>query len=156
MIEKQDGVCLVSFSQDKLNTEEQMVQLKETLRPLVPAERAVVLDLDGIRFLGSNCLGTMISFAWAVRERGGDVKFCGVHPWIMEVFKVLLIVDYFQVLEDRHEALVTSWSVPSAALVEATRDIAKILRVAQGVHWWDTVTTDEIHRRTPPDFELDC
>jgi anti-anti-sigma regulatory factor len=49
----------------------------------------VVLDFSGVETMASAGLGWVIRFwKWVRVERGGEVVFCGLGPWLSEVFRL--------------------------------------------------------------------
>lgn len=81
-------------------------QFEETLQAEIEAGRTrIVVDCSKLTYISSAGLGVFMSFIEEIRERGGDIKICGLVPKVRHTFEILGFHDIFDLLDD----------VPSAA-----------------------------------------
>lgn len=63
----------------------------------------VVLDLEGLRFINSQCIGVLMNSLKEIRSREGDIVLAAVPPNVDQLFKVLgfkKIFKYYDTVED--------------------------------------------------------
>ncbi|QDV36462.1 hypothetical protein ElP_43880 [Tautonia plasticadhaerens] len=86
------GVVVVRFLVDSIWTPSVVDRFGGDLRGLadrLERRAGVVLDFTGVEAIVSTGLGWVIRFfKWVRVERGGDVVFCGLGPWLSEVFRL--------------------------------------------------------------------
>lgn len=86
------GVIVVQFLVDSIWTPAVVDRFGVELRGLVDRldhRSGVVLDFSGVEAIVSTGLGWVIRFfKWVRVERDGEVIFCGLGPWLSEVFRI--------------------------------------------------------------------
>ncbi|MBI2091375.1 MAG: STAS domain-containing protein [Deltaproteobacteria bacterium] len=62
--------------------------------------RKFIVDVSSVSFIDSMGLGAMISLLRKTREKGGDVKLCGINKEIKEIFEITRLNKLFEVCAD--------------------------------------------------------
>jgi len=65
----------------------------------------IVVDCEKLNYISSAGLGVFMSFIEEVRDRGGDIKICGLTPKVKHTFDILGFQDIFEMLDDQQTAL---------------------------------------------------
>ena len=60
----------------------------------------IIVDCQKLDYISSAGLGVFMSFVEDVRDRGGDIKICGLTSNVREVFDILGFPQIFDVLDD--------------------------------------------------------
>lgn len=66
--------------------------------------RALIVDLESVRYVDSSGLSSLVNVATAVEGNGGRVFLCHVDPSVHKVLEMTRLTEYFVVVEDRDEA----------------------------------------------------
>ena len=69
------------------------------------AQVRLVVDGRDLTYISSAGLGVFMGFIEEVRERGGDIKICGLVPKVRQVFELLGFHKVYEILDDRDAAL---------------------------------------------------
>src|SRR5262245_57195940 len=70
-----------------------------------PGPWRVVLDLSGVRQINSAAIGILINFQKRVRDAGGTLKVCGIHPNVIDVFRLTKMDQILDLCPTRKDAL---------------------------------------------------
>lgn len=62
--------------------------------------RRVILDLSRVQFVDSSGLGKIVAGARAAREKGGDIRICGVQEPVMVLFSMVRLSEVVGIDED--------------------------------------------------------
>jgi anti-sigma B factor antagonist len=65
----------------------------------------IVVDCAKLTYISSAGLGVFMGFIEEVREKGGDIKICGLLPKVLQVFELLGFPELFEIVGERPEAL---------------------------------------------------
>jgi anti-sigma B factor antagonist len=65
----------------------------------------IIVDCEKLNYISSAGLGVFMSFIEEVRERGGDIKICGLAPKVKHTFEILGFQDLFEMLADQSAAV---------------------------------------------------
>ena len=65
----------------------------------------VIIDMDGLEFLSSAGVGSILGTIELSREAGGDIILCNVCANVMHVLKVLDLDEYMTIRADEREAV---------------------------------------------------
>ncbi len=65
----------------------------------------LIVNCEKLTYISSAGLGVFMSFIEEVRERGGDIKICGLAPKVKHTFEILGFQDLFEMLEDQPAAV---------------------------------------------------
>jgi anti-sigma B factor antagonist len=64
-----------------------------------------VLDFSSVNHMSSSALGMLITLNKRVREKGGQLRLCGIQPAIMEVFVITRLNEILQIFQTREQAI---------------------------------------------------
>ena len=64
----------------------------------------IIVNCEKLNYISSAGLGVFMSFIEEVRERGGDIKICGLVPKVKHTFEILGFQDIFDMLDDQLKA----------------------------------------------------
>lgn len=64
-----------------------------------------VLDMDGIHFIDSSGLGSMVASLRSVSKAGGDIKVCALQPEVRSIFELTRLHRLFDIFDDSNEAI---------------------------------------------------
>jgi len=90
---------------DELSINEIGEQLT-TMVAKAPAPK-FVLDFSGVAHMSSSALGMLITLHKRLREKGGELRLCGIQPAILEVFVITRLNEIFTICQTREQALQT-------------------------------------------------
>jgi len=80
-------------------------QFENAIQESVDAGRInIIVNCDKLSYISSAGLGVFMSFIEEVRERGGDIKICGLTPKVKHTFEILGFQDIFEMLDDQPTA----------------------------------------------------
>jgi anti-sigma B factor antagonist len=65
----------------------------------------MIVDCARLTYISSAGLGVFMSFVEDVREKGGDIKICGLTDVVYQVFDILGFPALFDVVPDRQAAI---------------------------------------------------
>jgi anti-sigma B factor antagonist len=65
----------------------------------------IIVNCEKLNYISSAGLGVFMSFIEEVRERGGDIKICGLTPKVKHTFEILGFQDLFEMLDDQPTAV---------------------------------------------------
>lgn len=105
-VEYREGATVVAFTDDKILEDTDVRALRESIEAVIEQAGGLhlVLDFRHVRFLSSAVLGLLIRINKRVREQGGQLKLCNIHPGIYEVFKITRLTNVFEIYEDVNSA----------------------------------------------------
>jgi len=102
------GIVVIEFgpSYDSLNDdaleEAGGLLLTEAVHAQPPR---LVLDLSQTSFIGSTFIELLVRAWKRLRERGGTMVFCGLHPFCTEVLEVTRLTTLWDIYATRDEAV---------------------------------------------------
>lgn len=64
-----------------------------------------VLDFSSVAHMSSSALGMLITLHKRIREKGGELRLCGIQAAIQEVFVITRLNEIFQISQTREQAL---------------------------------------------------
>jgi anti-sigma B factor antagonist len=101
-VEYIDGATVVAFTDDKILEDTDVRALRQSVEAVVEQVGGLhlVLDFRHVKFLSSAVLGLLIRISKRVRELGGELKLCSIHPGIYEIFKITRLTNVFDIYED--------------------------------------------------------
>ena len=81
-------------------------RFEKAMQDEVDAEKVrLIVDCSGLTYISSAGLGVFMSFVEDLREKGGDVKICGLTDTVYQVFDILGFPALFDILPDRQAAI---------------------------------------------------
>lgn len=69
----------------------------------------VVLQLEKVEFIDSSGLGAMMRLLKAARDKGGDLKLCGVTPKTRKVLELTHLLSQFEIYDCMEEAITAAY-----------------------------------------------
>lgn len=108
--ERQDvqGISVFRFHNARILSDRSVQELGDRFTAFLSSldgPPRVVISFQGVTFLSSAALGKLILLQRKVKERGGELKLCDIHPPNLEVFRVAHLNDYFMIYPDLNSAL---------------------------------------------------
>jgi anti-sigma B factor antagonist len=64
----------------------------------------LIVDCEKLSYISSAGLGVFMSFVEEVRDRGGDIKICGLVPKVKHTFDILGFQDIFEMADNKATA----------------------------------------------------
>ena len=106
-VSKTGDVTLVRFQDKKILDESMIEEFGAELFGLVDLDnrKAILLNFDGVEFLGSAALGKLITLDRKVKSHNGRLKLSNICPEILEVFQVTKLNRVFDIRDGEAEAL---------------------------------------------------
>jgi anti-sigma B factor antagonist len=89
-----EGATVVECS-GKL-TFENAPSLKDEVKPLIPARKRIVLDLQGVPQIDSADLGTVVGLYVTARTRGCRIEIMNATQQVSELFSVTNLLSLFE------------------------------------------------------------
>ena len=68
----------------------------------------LLIDLNGVAYIDSSGMGTLIAAMKQARAAGGDVRLCGLQDDVRAIFEMTRVVQAMSIHPTRQEAL-ASW-----------------------------------------------
>jgi anti-sigma B factor antagonist len=65
----------------------------------------LIVDCAGLTYISSAGLGVFMSFVEDLRDKGGDIKICGLADEVYQVFDILGFPALFDIVPDRQAAI---------------------------------------------------
>ena len=100
--EEQAGVAVVKPEGDFIDGSNAKA-FRTALAALCGNDTCVLLDLGGVRWVDSGGCGSLLVCCKELRERGGDLKLCGVTGPVRSLFQVIQlhrICDIFNTVDE--------------------------------------------------------
>ena len=104
----QDGdVTVVQLNDRRILDETSIAEIGEMIYALVPKAQPpkFVVDFANVAHMSSSALGMLITLHKRIRERGGELRLCGIQPAILEVFVITRLNEIFQIAPTREQAI---------------------------------------------------
>jgi anti-sigma B factor antagonist len=60
----------------------------------------IIVNCEKLNYISSAGLGVFMGFVEEVREKGGDIKICGLIPKVKQVFEMLAFHEIYDICED--------------------------------------------------------
>ena len=65
----------------------------------------IIINCAKLNYISSAGLGVFMTFVEEVRERGGDIKICGLIPKVKHTFEILGFQDIFEMPDEQATAV---------------------------------------------------
>lgn len=101
------NVTIIELLDRKILDGVNILQIGEQLSALTAqaGEPKFVLDFANVAHLSSSALGILITLSKRVREKGGQLRLCGIQPALLEVFTITRLNEIFRIFPNRQEAI---------------------------------------------------
>lgn len=97
---------IVIYPEGKITLGDGDMELGESVRiQLEEGSRKMVLNFDKVSYLDSSGVGELVGCYTRIREKGGELKLCGMSPRIFGLIKMTSLHSVFDVKETEDEAL---------------------------------------------------
>jgi len=105
-VEYVENATVVAFTDEKILEDVDVRVLRESIEAIIEQAGSIhlVLDFRHVKFLSSAVLGLLIRISKRIREQGGELRLCSIHPGIYEVFKITRLTNVFDIYEDVNSA----------------------------------------------------
>lgn len=107
-----DGICILEWRSNHLDSSN-IDDFKAQANSSIGSSTKVILDLTGITFIDSGCLGALLSILRTIRERKGDFRVCCAGKAIQLLFELVRINKILDIHTTREEALEGSARAPA-------------------------------------------
>ena len=81
------------------------VLLREKIVNMLPGTPKIVLNLEGVDYIGSKGLGMLVELLVSARNRGGELKLASPHEHIKELFRRTNLDTIFTVYDNSNDAV---------------------------------------------------
>ena len=106
-----DGVTVVALD-GRIVLGEESNALREKIKSLVAeGKKKVVLNMDGVTFIDSAGLGTLVAAHHSAKAQGASLRLCHLGTKFQEVLQITKLMTIFDVYNTEAEA-VASFSKP--------------------------------------------
>jgi anti-sigma B factor antagonist len=97
--------------QGRLTLGEETNSLREAIRGLLEkGHKRILLNLQGVSYIDSAGVGTLVSVFTSVRSRSGVLKLVGISTHGRDLLQVTKLLTVFDVPETEEDALKGRWS----------------------------------------------
>lgn len=79
--------------------------LKNELERLAQEQADIVLDMSGVVFIDSSCLGALVAMAKVLRGRDGDIKLSLLSEDVLSIFQITRLDRVFGIYDSVEEAI---------------------------------------------------
>lgn len=102
-----DGIVVVSFGLQTLDSISGIEQMSEKIREFVTANKPekMVIDFEGVRFFSSTMLGLLVDVWRRLKKYDGVVLISGINPQLNRVFRITNLDKIFSFYPDRDSAV---------------------------------------------------
>jgi anti-sigma B factor antagonist len=73
----------------------------------------IIVSCDKLTYISSAGLGVFMGFIEEIREKGGDIKICGLTPKVRQVFDILGFPALYDIVDDVPAAVQRFAEVPT-------------------------------------------
>ncbi len=73
----------------------------------------IIVGCEKLTYISSAGLGVFMGFIEEIREKGGDIKICGLTPKVRQVFEILGFPALYDILDDVPAAVQRFAEVPT-------------------------------------------
>jgi anti-sigma B factor antagonist len=106
-MEMVDGVLVVSFTDSKIVTEDQIQEVGDQLYELADdaAKKKILLNFGKVQYCSSTVLGKLVGFKRRIDAAKGKLKLCCIHPDLLVPFKLTGLDKVFEIYPEEQAAL---------------------------------------------------
>jgi anti-sigma B factor antagonist len=72
-------------------------------------QRDVILQLEQVDFIDSSGLGALVRLASTAREKGGDIKLCGLQQRVRQTLEMTNLLPLFEAYDSEAEAIMAAY-----------------------------------------------
>jgi stage II sporulation protein AA (anti-sigma F factor antagonist) len=106
-IEQIGDVSVAKFRTHRILSEEKLHAIGDQLAFLAEeaGHQRLVMNLNGVRRLSTEIVGKFMALQRLVKQKGGQLAFCNVHPELFQIFKICNLPHIIPFYETEQEAL---------------------------------------------------
>lgn len=104
LIDSVGGAAVAVAPIDELDASN-VAEFKSAIAPILETHIELILDLSRMRFVDSSGLGAILSCYRQLRDKGGDLKLCGMTKHVRAVFELVRMHRIFDIYETQQEAV---------------------------------------------------
>jgi len=115
-IREEAGVLLITLDDPAALNDGQSIGLRQPIYQAVQDRAAprVAVDLREIDFLSSSGVALLIGLKRRVDQGLGRLVLFGLHPHVLDLFRIMRLVDVFAIADDQPAALELLPPIPAA------------------------------------------
>jgi len=102
---RQAGGITVVSCEGRIVLGEEAAGLRDTLKRALNSSRQVVLNLEGVTYIDSSGLGTLVGVYSSARAAGADIKLGGLGERLRDVLQVTKLVTVFELYDTEAQAI---------------------------------------------------
>lgn len=100
-----DGGIVVRFTSRCLLADAVVQQVRNEFQALVAHERIMLIDMSDVVAVGSTAIAALLRLRRVLRDSGGSLTLCGLHPTLVDTLRILRLDGWFDVCENLESAL---------------------------------------------------
>jgi anti-anti-sigma factor len=106
-VEKQNGVSVIRFNDDKIMDTRRIQQVNDELNTVADESQSggMLLDMENVRFLSSAAINKLIVLDKRVKSIGGEIRLSNLRPEVRDVFSITNLDRLFAIFDNSTEAL---------------------------------------------------
>lgn len=107
MMEKFGDFHIVRFATSRVLDGSNVEQLGQEFSHIINDLYAVklIVNFEKVKYMSSAVLGKLITLNKMVAAEKGKLKFCCIHPSVMEIFKIMKLDKLFKIFESEEKAV---------------------------------------------------
>jgi anti-sigma B factor antagonist len=107
LIENQDGIVIVAFTDTKIITEDQIQEVGDELYALIEdgTKKKILLNFGNVQYCSSTVLGKLVTLKRRVDKAKGKLKLCCIHPDLLVPFKLTGLDKVFEIYPEEQTAM---------------------------------------------------
>ena len=104
--ERQGGDVTILDMSGKITIGEGSVALRTAIRRLLEeGKKKILLDLKGVGYIDSSCIGELVSSYTAIGKEGGQLKLLNLTQKLQDLLAITKLLTVFDVYESEADAL---------------------------------------------------
>src|SRR5258705_2843567 len=84
---------------------EESAELRDTVKKLITQNNQMVLNLDGVSYIDSGGLGTLVALYTTAHNAGGAIKLSNLTQRVGDLLQVTKLLTIFEVFDSEEEAI---------------------------------------------------
>jgi anti-sigma B factor antagonist len=99
-----DGITVVDC-QGRIVFGDESLMLREAVKELLKTSRNIVINLEGVNYIDSGGLGTLVGLYTSARSIGGTIKLANLTHRVGELLQVTKLLTVFEVFDGEDKAV---------------------------------------------------
>jgi anti-sigma B factor antagonist len=84
---------------------DESLMLRESVKELLKTSRNIVINLEGVNYIDSGGLGTLVGLYTSARSGGGHIKLANLTHRVGELLQVTKLLTVFEVFDGEDKAV---------------------------------------------------